>query len=56
LLVERGTIRPNTLGRPGNIFELSFGREIGTNIAGEAATNMRVVVAPDGIVKTAFPF
>jgi hypothetical protein len=54
--VERGAIRPNTLGRPGNIFELTFGRQIGTNAAGEAATSLRVVVTPEGLVTTAFPF
>ena len=54
--VANGTIRPNTLGRPGSIFEMNFGRQIGTNVAGDAATSLRVVVTPEGVVKTAFPF
>lgn len=54
--IASGTIRPNTLGRPGTIFELNFGRQIGTNVAGDAATSLRVVVTPEGVVKTAFPF
>jgi hypothetical protein len=51
-----GIIRPNTNGRPGIIYELSFGRTIGTNISGGAASNLRVVVGPNGTVITAFPF
>lgn len=31
-------------------------RGMGTNVAGKAATKLRVVVTPEGIVKTAFPF
>jgi len=54
--VAQGTIRPNTLGRAGSIFELNVGRQIGTNVAGNAATSLRVVVTPEGVVKTAFPF
>jgi len=51
-----GTRRPNTAGRPGSIFEYDFGRIIGTDIEGKAATKLRVVVGPDGNVITAFPY
>jgi hypothetical protein len=54
--VAKGAARPNTLGRPGQIFEYNFGRAIGTDIAGNAANNLRVVVNPAGEVVTAFPY
>ena len=52
----KGTFRPNTFGRPGTIAEFNFGRTIGTNIGGNAASNLRVVIGPNGSVITAFPF
>ena len=52
----KGAFRPNTLGRPGTIAEYNFGRTIGTNINGGAASNLRVVIGPNGNVITAFPF
>ena len=52
----KGIFRPNTFGRPGTIAEFNFGRTIGTNISGNAATNLRVVIGPNGNVITAFPF
>jgi hypothetical protein len=54
--IEKGAARANTRGRPGSIFEYDFGRQIGTNVAGAPATKLRVVITPDSIVKTAFPF
>ncbi|MCE2753828.1 MAG: hypothetical protein LW720_18355, partial [Pirellula sp.] len=36
--VRRGASRANTNGRAGTIFELDFGRQIGTDIAGKIAT------------------
>jgi hypothetical protein len=54
--VGKGVSRPNTLNRPGNIFEYDFGRQIGVDISGNPATRIRVVVRPDGTVVTAFPF
>jgi len=54
--VSGGTSRPNTLGRPGTIFEHTFGRPIGIDIAGNPASHLRVVVSPSGEVITAFPF
>jgi hypothetical protein len=54
--IVRGTSRPNTLGRPGTIFEFDFGRQIGTDLGGNAASRLRVIVAPSGNVLTAFPF
>ncbi|MDZ4147697.1 MAG: RHS repeat-associated core domain-containing protein [Flavobacteriaceae bacterium] len=52
----KGTFRPNTFGRPGTIAEFNFRRTIGTNIGGNAASNLRVVIGPNGSVITAFPF
>ena len=54
--VEKGTPRANTGGRPGTIFEHDFGRSIGTDIGGNASSRLRVVVQPDSIVTTAFPY
>jgi hypothetical protein len=54
--VSSGVSRANTLGRPGTIFEYNFGRQIGIDIGGNAAKNLRVVVSPTGEVITAFPF
>jgi len=54
--VWKGTSRANTFGRPGTIFEYNFGRQVGVDIAGKAASNLRVVVSPGGDVITAFPF
>jgi hypothetical protein len=54
--VSQGALRSNTNGRPGVIYELNFGRTIGTDIGGAAASNLRVVVGPNGTVVTAFPF
>jgi RHS repeat-associated protein len=54
--VGHATPRANTRGRPGHIYDFDFGREIGVNIQGSPATRLRVVVGPDGMVKTAFPF
>lgn len=55
-VVRRGTIRPNTGGRPGLILERDLGRIIGTNGAGKSTSRLRVVLAPDGSVVTAFPY
>jgi len=52
----KGVFRPNTLNRVGTIAEYNFGRTIGTNISGRAASNLRVVIGPNGNVITAFPF
>ena len=52
----KGTFRPNTFDRPGTIAEFNFGKAIGTNIGGNAATSIRVVISPNGLVVTAFPF
>jgi RHS repeat-associated protein len=54
--VAKGVATPNTFGRPGQIFNYDFGRTIGTDIAGNPATNLRVVVNPAGNVVTAFPY
>jgi RHS repeat-associated protein len=53
--VSKGVSRPNTLGRPGTIFEADLGRTIGVDLKGNATSRFRVVVWPDGTVKTAFP-
>lgn len=54
--VARGRARINSHGRPGTVFEYDFYRPIGTNIQGDPASRLRVVVAPDHTVITAFPF
>jgi RHS repeat-associated protein len=54
--VSAGISRANTRGRPGTIFEHNFGRQVGIDIAGNPASNLRVVVSPSGEVVTAFPF
>jgi hypothetical protein len=54
--VAKGRVRINSHGRPGAVFEYDFDRPIGINIQGEPASRLRVVVAPDHTVITAFPF
>jgi RHS repeat-associated protein len=54
--VLEGTIRPNTLNRPGAIFENDLGVKIGTDIGDSDASWLRVVLNPDNTVRTAFPF
>jgi hypothetical protein len=54
--VQHGHSRMNTNGRPGVIYEYDFGRQIGTNIDGQPATRLRVVVNKRNEVVTAFPF
>lgn len=54
--VAKGTARPNTHGRPGQIVEHDFGRTIGIDSKGNEASRLRVVTNPNGIVKTAFPY
>jgi hypothetical protein len=53
--VRSGSVRSNTNGRPGRIYEYDFGHPIGTTLNGEPATRMRVVVNPRNQVVTAFP-
>lgn len=53
--VAIGASRVNTMGRAGTIFEYNFGRTIGTASSGAATGSLRVVVAPNGNVVTAFP-
>ena len=52
----QGAFRSNTNGRPGKIAEYDFKRAIGTTINGSPATRLRVVIAPDGYLITAFPY
>jgi hypothetical protein len=54
--VENGAQRANTFGRPGTIFEHSFDNAIGTNSGGNLTNQLRVVISPNGTVKTAFPY
>ena len=54
--VASGRARPNTNGRPGQIYEYDFGRPIGTTINGGPASRLRVVVSPRNQVITAFTF
>jgi len=54
--VQNGHSGVNTNGRPGVIYEYDFQRQIGTNIDGQPATRLRVVVNKRNQVVTAFPF
>jgi hypothetical protein len=53
--VENAPPIPNTLGRPGQIFDYDTGATIGTDINGNPTSSLRVVVSPSGQVITAFP-
>ena len=53
---QKGIFRPNTGGRAGSISEFDFGRVIGQNSSGVPSTRLRVVINPNGSVKTAFPY
>jgi hypothetical protein len=48
-----GTVTPT--GPGAYMIEHNLGRVIGTNIAGDAASSIRVFVR-DGVIQTAFPF
>jgi len=52
----QGKFRPNTNGRPGQIAEYDFRKPIGTTINGSPATRLRVVIAPNDNIITAFPY
>ena len=54
--VYNGSFRPNTMGRPGTIYEYDFGSKIGTDIGGSDTSWLRVVLGEDNTVITAFPF
>ncbi|SCG71554.1 RHS repeat-associated core domain-containing protein [Micromonospora halophytica] len=57
--VQRGRPQRNTQGRDGTVYEWDFGRPIGTksrNSGGGEAQQIRVVVNPDGTLRTAHPF
>ena len=54
--VANGRARPNTNGRPGQIYEYDFGRPIGVTINGRPASKLRVVVSASNRLITAFPF
>ncbi|MEU4245738.1 Hint domain-containing protein [Actinoplanes sp. NPDC026619] len=57
--VMRGRPRRNTGGRDGTVYEWDFGRPIGAksqNEGGGEAQQVRVVVNPDGTLRTAHPF
>jgi len=51
--VSRGGSTPGRFGR--TQFEYDFGRAIGTDIGGNSASRLRVVVEPNGEEVTAFP-
>jgi hypothetical protein len=56
ITATKGRYRPNTNGRPGKIAEYNFEKVIGTTINGSPASRLRVVIAPDSYVITAFPY
>ncbi len=53
--VQRGRASRNTNGRPGTLYDYGFPNDIGATIDGRPTRRIRVVVAPDGSVITAFP-
>lgn len=53
---RHGTMRPNTQGRSGYIFEHTFKTQVGWNRHGVVSNNVRLVVRPDGTIRTFFPF
>ncbi|MBV9523107.1 MAG: hypothetical protein JO010_09965 [Alphaproteobacteria bacterium] len=53
--IREGRPRPDTNGRSGTLYDYDFARAIGTTIEGRPARSIRVVVAPDGAVITAYP-
>jgi hypothetical protein len=54
--VAHGSVRQNSHGRPGEIYEYDFGRPIGITIEGRPAYRLRVVVNRWNELVTAFPF
>jgi hypothetical protein len=52
----KGVFSPNTYGRVGSIATYDFGRIIGLDINGKVTSVLKVVVNPNGTIKTAFPF
>ncbi|WP_082159671.1 polymorphic toxin-type HINT domain-containing protein [Micromonospora sp. HK10] len=57
--VQRGRPRRNTQGRDGTVYEWDFGKPIGEKSGtqgGGEAQQVRVVVNPDGTLRTAHPF
>jgi hypothetical protein len=44
------------MNRAGTIAEYHFGRIIGVTTKGKPAYRLRVIINPNGTVKTAFPF
>jgi hypothetical protein len=53
--LAKGSVKPNTRGRPGTIYEHDFGQPIVFNRAGGLSSQLRVVVR-NGVVVMAFPF
>ena len=53
--VHAGIRRADTDGRPDALYDDRFARPIGTTIQGRPTPRLRVVVAPDGAVITAYP-
>ncbi|MBV8652913.1 MAG: hypothetical protein JO255_15715 [Alphaproteobacteria bacterium] len=53
--VQRGRPSHNSNGRPGTLYDYGFPDDIGTTIDGRPTRHIRVVVAQDGYVITAFP-
>ncbi len=52
----QGTFRTNTMERVGTIAEYNFGKVIGTTSSGVPTSRLRVIIAPNGNVITAFPY
>ena len=56
IATTKGVFRSNTYGRMGTIAEYNFGNVIGTTSKGLPASNLRVIISPNGNVISAFPF
>lgn len=51
-----GTRQPNTNNRPGQIIEYTFKETIGVTSKGAPTSKMKMVLNPDGTIKTAYPY
>ena len=53
--VRLGRTRPDTQGRPDTLYDYRFPQIVGTTVEGRWTHRLRVVVAPDGEIVTAYP-
>ncbi|MGK0551250.1 T7SS effector LXG polymorphic toxin [Enterococcus faecalis] len=53
---KSSSVKPNTGGRNGYIFEKEYGYPIGKDQFGNPVSKVKVVISPDGLVITAYPY